>query len=129
MFFKEQINSKNLRITLETLINIRWIAVIGQFFTVSFVYYGLKFKFPYIETLILISISVLINIFLEFNKTKFLTISNFYATISIFYDLVQLILLLFIIKTDYGVSIFDAIIITCLSLYLSILFYSTGLRL
>ncbi|MEL0176962.1 MAG: hypothetical protein VW810_01530, partial [Pelagibacteraceae bacterium] len=65
MFFKEQINSKNLRITLETLINIRWIAVIGQFFTVSFVYYGLKFKFPYIETLILISISVLINIFLE----------------------------------------------------------------
>lgn len=96
MFFKEQINSKNLRITLETLINIRWIAVIGQFFTVSFVYYGLKFKFPYIETLILISISVLINIFLEFNKTKFLTISNFYATISIFYDLVQLILLLFI---------------------------------
>ena len=89
MFFKEQINSKNLRITLETLINIRWIAVIGQFFTVSFVYYGLKFKFPYIETLILISISVLINIFLELNKTKFLTISNFYATISIFYDLVQ----------------------------------------
>ena len=46
MFFKEQINPKNLRITLETLINIRWIAVIGQFFTVSFVYYGLKFKFP-----------------------------------------------------------------------------------
>ena len=45
MFFKEQINPNNLRITLETLINIRWIAVIGQFFTVSFVYYGLKFQF------------------------------------------------------------------------------------
>ena len=55
MFFKEQINPKNLRITLETLINIRWIAVIGQFFTVSFVYYGLKFQFPYFETLVLIS--------------------------------------------------------------------------
>ena len=51
MFFKEQINPKNLRITLETLINIRWIAVIGQFFTVSFVYYGLKFQFPYFETI------------------------------------------------------------------------------
>ena len=95
MFFKEQINPKNLRITLETLINIRWIAVIGQFFTVSFVYYILKFQFPYFETLILIFLSVLVNIFLELNKSKFITINNYYATISIFYDLIQLILLLF----------------------------------
>ena len=95
MFFKEQINPNNLRITLETLINIRWIAVIGQFFTVSFVYYGLNFQFPYFETLILISLSVLVNIFLELNKSRFITINNFYATISIFYDLVQLVVLLF----------------------------------
>ena len=95
MFFKEQINPKNLRITLETLINIRWIAVIGQFFTVSFVYYILKFQFPYFETLILIFLSVLVNIFLELNKSKFITINNYYATISIFYDLIQLIILLF----------------------------------
>ena len=95
MFFKEQINPNNLRITLETLINIRWIAVIGQFFTVSFVYYALKFQFPYFETLLLISLSVLVNIFLELNKSRFITINNFYATISIFYDLVQLIILLF----------------------------------
>ena len=96
MFFKEQINPNNLRITLETLINIRWIAVFGQFFTVSFVYYGLKFQFPYFETLILISLSVFVNIFLELNKTRFVTINNFHATISIFYDLVQLVILLFI---------------------------------
>ena len=30
------------------------------------------------------------------NKTRFVTINNFYATISIFYDLVQLVILLFI---------------------------------
>ncbi len=96
MFFKEQINPKNLRITLETLINIRWIAIIGQFFTVSFVYYGLKFQFPYFVTLVLIFVSAVINILLELNKTKFLTINNFYATINIFYDLIQLVLLLFI---------------------------------
>ena len=95
MFFKEQINPKNLKITLETLINIRWIAVIGQFFTVSFVYYILKFQFPYFETLILVFLSVLVNIFLELNKSKFITINNYYATISIFYDLIQLIILLF----------------------------------
>ena len=95
MFFKEQINPKDLRITLETLINIRWIAVIGQFFTVSFVHYVLKFDFPYFSSLILIILSALVNIYLEVNKTKFLTISNYYATLSIFYDLVQLILLLF----------------------------------
>ena len=95
MFIKEQINPKNLRITLETLINIRWIAVIGQFFTVSFVYYGLKFQFPYFETLVLISLSALVNIYLELNKSRFVTINNFYTTVSIFYDLVQLIILLF----------------------------------
>ena len=95
MFFKEQINPKNLRITLETLINIRWIAIIGQFFTVSFVYYGLKFQFPYFETLVLISLSALVNIYLELNKSRFVTINNFYATVSIFYDLVQLVLLLY----------------------------------
>ena len=96
MFFKERINPKNLRITLETLINIRWIAVIGQFTTVSFVYYILKFEFPYLETLVLISLSVLLNIYLELNKSRFVTINNYYATINIFYDLVQLVLLLFI---------------------------------
>ena len=95
MFFRERINPQGLRITLETLINIRWIAIVGQFFTVSVVEYFLKFEFPYFGTLTLIFLSALVNVFLEINKSKFLTINNFYATLSIFYDLVQLILLLF----------------------------------
>src|SRR6056300_4519 len=95
MFFRERINPQGLRITLETLINIRWIAIVGQFFTVSVVEYFLKFEFPYLETLTLIFLSALVNVYLEINKSKFLTINNFYATLSIFYDLVQLILLLF----------------------------------
>ena len=96
MFFRERINPQGLRITLETLINIRWIAIVGQFFTVSVVEYFLKFEFPYFGTLTLIFLSALVNVYLEINKSKFLTINNFYATLSIFYDLVQLILLLFI---------------------------------
>ena len=95
MFVKDRINSKDLRITLETLINIRWIAILGQFFTVSFVYYGLKFEFPYYIALVLIFLSAIINAYLEVNKKKFLTIDNFAATVSIFYDLVQLVILLF----------------------------------
>ena len=95
MFFRERINPQGLRITLETLINIRWIAIVGQFFTVSVVQYFLKFEFPYFGTLTLIFLSALVNVYLEINKSKFLTINNFYATLSIFYDLVQLILLLF----------------------------------
>jgi two-component system sensor histidine kinase RegB len=95
MFVKDRINSKDLRITLETLINIRWIAILGQFFTVSFVYYGLKFEFPYYIALVLIFLSAIINVYLEVNKKKFLTIDNFAATVSIFYYLVQLVILLF----------------------------------
>ena len=95
MFFRERINPQGLRITLETLINIRWSAIVGQFFTVSVVEFFLKFEFPYFGTLTLIFLSALVNVYLEINKSKFLTINNFYATLSIFYDLVQLILLLF----------------------------------
>ena len=95
MFFRERINPQGLRITLETLINIRWIGIVGQFFTVSVVEYFLKFEFPYFGTLTLIFLSALVNVYLEINKSKFLTINNFYATLSIFYDLVQLIFLLF----------------------------------
>ena len=55
----------------------------------------MKFEFPYFGTSTLIFLSALVNVYLEINKSKFLTINNFYATLSIFYDLIQLILLLF----------------------------------
>ena len=86
----------NLRITLETLINLRWTAIIGQFIAISVIEFGLQFSLPYFHCLFAILCSVILNIYLEINKSKFQTIDNFYATISIFFDLVQLIVLLFL---------------------------------
>ena len=83
----------NLRITLETLVNLRWAAIIGQFIAISVVEFGFQFSFPYFHCLFAIICSVILNIYLEINKAKFQTIDNFYATISILYDLVQLIVL------------------------------------
>ena len=40
----------------------------------AFVYYGLKFEFPYYIALALIFLSAIINSYLEVNKKKFLTI-------------------------------------------------------
>ena len=93
---RDRANQASLGITLETLINIRWIAIFGQLFTVSIVQFGLKFNFPYFASLIVILCSVILNVYLEINKGKFQTIDNRNATTSIFFDLIQLIVLLFL---------------------------------
>ena len=93
---RDRVNQASLGITLETLINIRWIAIFGQLFTVSIVQFGLKFDFPYFTCLIVILCSVILNVYLEINKGKFQTIDNRNATTSIFFDLIQLIVLLFL---------------------------------
>ena len=45
MSIKEFFGSSEEKISLETIINIRWIAIFGQIFAICFVYYYLKFNF------------------------------------------------------------------------------------
>ena len=42
MSIKEFFGSSEEKISLETIINIRWIAIFGQIFAICFVYYYLK---------------------------------------------------------------------------------------
>ena len=83
-------------IKLETLVNIRWIAIIGQLFTVSLVFYYFKFQFPFYLSLVAIFLSILLNIILEFIKSSVQRLNNFWASLSILYDLIQLAFLLYL---------------------------------
>jgi len=96
MNFKNIFGLGDENIKLETLTNIRWIAIVGQLFTVCLVYFYYKFQFPFYWTIFAIFLSVIINIFLEFIKFKIQRLNNFWASINILYDLIQLFFLLFL---------------------------------
>ena len=96
MSIKEFFGSSEEKISLETIINIRWIAIFGQIFAICFVYYYLKFNFEVLWCGALVIVSVVINSYLEFKKSKIGELNNLSATFNIFYDLVQLALLLFL---------------------------------
>ena len=82
-------------IKLEILINIRWIAIIGQLFAVCLIYFYYRFSFPVFECFFIISFSILINLYLGFFLKSVQRLNNFWATISILYDIMQLSLLLY----------------------------------
>ena len=82
-------------IKLEILINIRWIAIIGQLFAVCLIYFYYRFSFAFFECLIVILFSVLINVYLGFFLKNTQRLNNFWATLSVLYDVLQLSLLLY----------------------------------
>lgn len=82
-------------IKLEILINIRWIAIIGQLFAVCLIYFYYRFSFAFFECLTVILFSVLINVYLGFFLKNTQRLNNFWATLSVLYDVLQLSLLLY----------------------------------
>ncbi len=82
-------NSDIYSLNKSTYVNLRWIAFIGQILSIFIVQFILSFKFNYLPCLIVISIGVLTNIFLQF-KIKQNQISNNLSLIYLIYDILQL---------------------------------------
>ena len=53
------------RLRLQTIVRLRWFAVLGQLFAISFVYFGLGFDLPVGYCLGLIALSAWVNVFLS----------------------------------------------------------------
>ncbi len=85
---------ENLNLDKKTLTILRWIAIIGQFFAINFVYFYLKLKFPIFICTAIILVGFTTNIYLQF-KIKGNQIKDFYASLFLIYDLLQLSLLLY----------------------------------
>ena len=86
MKFSEFFTSKdNIQLDKKTLVILRWIAIIGQYITISIVYLVLKFELPFFHCSIIIFIGVLTNFYLQFkfNKNQLNNFSStfFYFTI------------------------------------------------
>jgi len=96
MKFSEVFTSKdNIQLDKRTLVILRWIAIVGQYITISIVYFYLKFELPFFNCSMVILIGALSNFYLQFkfNKNQ---LNNFTSTFFLFYDLVQLSLLLYL---------------------------------
>ena len=86
---------ENLHLDKKTLVNLRWIAIIGQLIAINFVYFFLKLDLPIIETHIVIIIGFITNIILQF-KIRTNQLKDFNSAFFLFYDLLQLSILLYL---------------------------------
>ncbi len=86
---------ENLNLDRKTLIILRWIAIVGQFTAINLVYFYLKLDFPILAAYLIILLGFITNLFLQF-KIKSIQIKDFYASIFLAYDLIQLSILLYL---------------------------------
>ena len=95
MKFSEFFTSKNIiQLDKKTLVILRWIAIIGQYISISIVYFFLNFQLPIFECTVIILLGVLTNLYLQF-LVKENQLDNIKSSMYLLYDLVQLSLLLF----------------------------------
>ena len=88
-------SNEDNKLDRKTLVVLRWIALVGQYFTISIVYFIFKFELPFFYCSLIIFFGVITNFFLQFKfKKNFL--NNFISTIFLFYDLIQLSFLLYL---------------------------------
>jgi two-component system, sensor histidine kinase RegB len=86
---------ENLNLDKKTLVILRYIAIFGQFITINLVYNYLNLSFPIIESYIVIFIGLVTNLYLQF-KFRSNQLKDFYASLFLIYDLIQLTILLYL---------------------------------
>ena len=95
MKFSEFFTTKdNIQLDKKTLVTLRWIALVGQYFTIALVYFFFKFELPFLYCSIVIFLGILTNVYLQFGFKKN-QLNNFISTTFLFYDLIQLSILLY----------------------------------
>jgi two-component system sensor histidine kinase RegB len=95
MKFSEFFTTDNIHLDKKTLVILRWIANIGQFISISAVYFILNFKLPFFYCSTIILTGILTNLYLQI-IVKENQLSNKKASVYLLYDLIQLALLLFL---------------------------------
>ena len=86
---------ENLSLDKNTLVNLRWIAIIGQLSTINIVYFYLNLEFSILYTHLIIFFGLASNVFLQF-RIKAIQLKDFYASLFLILDLAQLTLLLYL---------------------------------
>ncbi|MEC9345838.1 MAG: ActS/PrrB/RegB family redox-sensitive histidine kinase [Pseudomonadota bacterium] len=83
------------RVRLQTLVLIRWVAVIGQSFSILLVQYGIGFELPFLPCMATIAASAALNLILAIQYPHTARLSDRGASLFLAYDLLQLAALLY----------------------------------
>ncbi len=86
---------ENLNLDKNTLTILRYIAIFGQFSAINIVYFYLKLPFPIELSYLVVFVGFLTNLYLQFG-IKINQLKDFYASIFLVYDLIQLSILLYL---------------------------------
>ena len=86
---------ENLHLDRKTLVNLRWIAIVGQLIAINVVYYYFKLELPIIATHTIVLIGLTTNLVLQF-KIKKNQLKDLYSAFFLIYDLFQLTFLLYL---------------------------------
>jgi two-component system sensor histidine kinase RegB len=82
------------RISLRTLVPIRWVAIAGQALTILIVHFGLGFRLPLVPSLSVVGASVLLNVVLILLRQVAARLGERDAALCLGYDILQLAILL-----------------------------------
>ena len=86
---------ENLNLDKNTLTILRYIAIFGQFLAINIVYFYLDLPFPIELSYAIIFIGLMTNLFLQFG-IKLNQLKDYYASMFLIYDLIQLSFLLYL---------------------------------
>ena len=86
---------ENLHLDKKTLVNLMWIAIMGQLLAINFVFFFLKLNLPILETHVIISFGLITNVILQF-RIKTNQLNDLYSALFLAYDLFQLTVLLYL---------------------------------
>jgi two-component system sensor histidine kinase RegB len=84
------------RISLRTLVPIRWVAIAGQALTILIVHYGMGFRLPLVPALAVVAGSVLLNAGLIVLRQAAARLGERDAALCLGYDILQLAILLYL---------------------------------
>ena len=88
------ISKDHTQLDKKTLVILRWMAIVGQYITISVVYFVFDFNFPFYFCTGAILVGAITNFYLQF-YIKENQLNNFSSTFFLFYDLLQLSVLLY----------------------------------
>ncbi|WP_340148612.1 ActS/PrrB/RegB family redox-sensitive histidine kinase [uncultured Sneathiella sp.] len=91
----DEINQTAPGMRLETLVYIRWLAVLGQALTVIIVLVFFGYELPLLPVALLISASAILNLLVSFSRKPSARLPNRGAILYLFYDILQLAGLLY----------------------------------
>ena len=122
---QNRLSGQSLR--LETLIRVRWVAVVGQTAAVMFVWFALQFDFWPLACLALVALSALLNAVLTLKYPPNQRLSSNASLSLLAYDIIQLALLLYLtggLQNPFAILLVVPVVISATTLSI---FYTVSL--